>query len=136
MGEKEIEAVKEIDEVREVDETQALNKEAALAESLRRVNPRFLTESQKIDGLLSHDINPYQPHVLMNFNGIGKYKSIWRAMRKGKASVDGTPFPKKPFNNRKNKPNQDIKKAIHNELKKYRNRVNRVESTSEQPIGE
>jgi hypothetical protein len=46
--------------------------------------------------------NPYRQHKIIIFEAVKKYKSVFRAMRRGKVSVDGTLFPLRPFNNRKN----------------------------------
>lgn len=35
------------------------------------------------------------------FNGINKYKSVQRAIRRGHISPIGEPYPDRPFNNRK-----------------------------------
>lgn len=38
---------------------------------------------------------------LRNFSGVGKYKSIRRAIKRGKVSLWGDIYPNKPYNNRK-----------------------------------
>ena len=38
---------------------------------------------------------------LRNFAGIGKFKSIRRAIKRGRVSIWGDVYPNKPYNNRK-----------------------------------
>lgn len=58
---------------------------------------------------------------LMSFEGVKKFKSIKRAIRRGNASIYGEVFPKRPFNNRKptrgRSMNED-KKRIYGEIKR------------------
>ena len=76
-------------------------------------------EERRINNLQKVGVNPYAPHVIIHFSGVSKYKSVWRAMRRGHVSVNGELFPNKPFNNR---PNTSKRTGIHsrtvNEAKK------------------
>lgn len=38
---------------------------------------------------------------LRNYSGVGKFRSIRRAIKRGKASLWGDIYPNKPYNNRK-----------------------------------
>lgn len=40
--------------------------------------------------------------VLLTFEGVRKFKSVRRAIRRGHVSLDGIIYPKRPFNNRAN----------------------------------
>lgn len=89
-------------------------------------------EERRLNNLQRAGKDPYKPHNLINFSVIGKHKSIWRAMKRGKVSVSGEEFPDRPFNNRANTSNRndkgsrvvnDIKKNIYGEYKKVSNRA-------------
>ena len=57
---------------------------------------------------------------LITFDGVLKFKSINRAIKRGHASMYGEVYPKRPFNNRKNTPGRKLnalKQSIYNELK-------------------
>lgn len=79
------------------------------------------------DYLKSQGFNdPYKPHPLVSFSGL-KHKSIWRAMRREKVSIEGEAWPNKPFNNRGNSSKRknthsramnEEKKKVYVELKK------------------
>ena len=69
-------------------------------------------------------LEPYQGKtMLLVFDAVGKYKSVWRAMRRGHVSPHGIVYPSRPFNNRKptrgRKINED-KKVIYAELANQR----------------
>lgn len=57
---------------------------------------------------------------LRNYSGVGLFKSIRRAIRRGHVSMFGDIYPKRPFNNRKNKKLNEDKKGIYGQLKKGR----------------
>lgn len=59
-------------------------------------------EQRRINNLQKVGINPYTPHAIIHFDEVKKYKSVWRAMRRGHLSVNGELFPNRPFNNRAN----------------------------------
>lgn len=40
-------------------------------------------------------------YALSSFDGVHKYKSVWRAMRRGNVSASGVIYPHRPFNNSK-----------------------------------
>lgn len=64
---------------------------------------------------------------LYNFEAVSKFKSILRAIRKGRVTKYGVIIPKRPFNNRGNSNKKgkghsrslnELKKKIYGELKK------------------
>lgn len=64
---------------------------------------------------------------LITFEGVKKFKSIKRAIRKGLVTGYGTLIPKRPFNNRKNtskygnsRETNEYKKQMYETFKKYR----------------
>lgn len=58
-------------------------------------------ENAKIAYMIENRVNPYEPHMIYHQSGINKHRSVWRAMRRGNVSVDGSVFPRRPYNNRK-----------------------------------
>lgn len=80
-------------------------------------------EERRVNNIKAKGQNPYATHPLVYFDGVSKHKSVWRAMRRGHTSVVGEEFPKKPFNNRKNKKVNEVKKEIYGEYKKVLNRA-------------
>ena len=60
---------------------------------------------------------------IFTFNGVSKYKSIRRAIRRGHVSPIGMIYPNRPFNNRKNKPLETLKRKIYNGIKQAQSRV-------------
>lgn len=56
---------------------------------------------------------------LETWEAIGKFKSVKRAIRRGHVSLNGTIYPKRPFNNSKHSRNSlnDRKKAIYEQLR-------------------
>jgi hypothetical protein len=57
---------------------------------------------------------------LQVYSAVGKFKSIRRAIRRGHVAYYGIEYPKRPFNNRKNKPLENIKKTIYHGIKTAR----------------
>lgn len=65
---------------------------------------------------------------LLYFEGIKKFQSVFRAMRRGRVGINGEIYPKRPFNNRKVlnnrsikcRPINELKKTIHNDIKQHR----------------
>ena len=55
---------------------------------------------------------------LVNFSAVQKFKSVRRAIRRGHVAQWGIILPKRPFNNRKNKPLELIKRKIYESIKK------------------
>lgn len=66
-------------------------------------------------------INEGMPINLKIFDGVSKFKSIRRAMRRGHVTPWGTVAPKRPFNNRSRKkgtrPLEIEKERIYGQLK-------------------
>lgn len=54
---------------------------------------------------------------LITYQNVSKCKSIRRAIRRGTISKYGIKYPKRPFNNRKNKPLEDEKRVIYKNFK-------------------
>ena len=58
---------------------------------------------------------------MMSFEGVKKFKSIKRAIKRGNANIYGEVFPKRPFNNRKptrGRSMNEAKKRIYGEIKR------------------
>lgn len=55
---------------------------------------------------------------LHNFYGVGKYKSIRRAIKRGHVSIFGDIYPNRPYNNRKRGKGTDtyVKRNIYEQL--------------------
>jgi len=79
-------------------------------------------EDRRINNFKNQGIDLEKPHDLVYFDGTRKHKSVWRAMRRGHTSVNGEEFPNRPFNNRKDKKINEIKKDIYGEYKKVASR--------------
>lgn len=54
---------------------------------------------------------------LLTFEAVGKVKSIRRAIRRHNVAPFGIMYPKRPFNNRKNKPLEAVKRNIYHGIK-------------------
>lgn len=65
---------------------------------------------------------------LITYQNVNKCKSIRRAIRRGTVSPYGVKYPKRPFNNRSNKPLEDEKRAIYNNLKKKKFKESNISS--------
>lgn len=114
--------VKEIDEQEVTQEKPNGGYEESTEKFLERVHniPNdFLTEVDKRRLLEVMGYNPYGKHPLRVFNAVGKCRSVFRAIRRGHVSVDGQLFPKRPFNNRKDRELENRKKSIYNEYKRH-----------------
>lgn len=61
-------------------------------------------------GITSFKSLPEQFKYIRNFSAVNKVKSLSRAIRRGKVSITGELIPKRPFNNRKNRKNNELKK--------------------------
>lgn len=68
---------------------------------------------------------------LRTYIGVSKYKSVWRAMRRGHLTVDGYIIPKRPFSNGGNRSSRkgvhskemnEFKKSIYVHIKRLENR--------------
>ena len=51
--------------------------------------------------------------VLITFDGVRKYKSVFRAVRRGHVSPTGVIYPDRPYNNRAN---TSKRKGIHSRM--------------------
>lgn len=54
---------------------------------------------------------------LITYTAVNKVKSIRRAIKRGHVSLDGIVYPKRPFNNRKNRVLNERKKFIYGRIK-------------------
>lgn len=56
---------------------------------------------------------------LRTYDAVKRFKSVRRAIRRGRVSLDGVIYPKRPFNNAKHKKGSlnDEKKRIYEQLK-------------------
>ena len=69
---------------------------------------------------------------LITYDGVHRFKSIRRAMRRGHVTTEGIIMPIRPFNNRANtskrkgvhsRSTNELKKKIYGQLKQYQRRV-------------
>ena len=94
---------------------------------IKSTQEKFVSNEQmNIASLIKNGYNPDKPHPLLVFNGVSKCKSIWRAIRKQRASVDGSMYPKRPFNNRKPTKGRDMnedKKRLYEQFKHFNKHV-------------
>lgn len=60
---------------------------------------------------------------LLTFEAVGKVKSIRRAIRRHNVAPFGIMYPKRPFNNRKNKPLEAVKRNIYHGIKQAQSRA-------------
>lgn len=52
-------------------------------------------------------------------SGVRRFKSVHRAYRRGHCSISGTIYPRRPFNNRKDRPIENEKRKIYEHIKQY-----------------
>ena len=69
---------------------------------------------------------------LITYNGVYRFRSIRRAMRRGHVTTEGIVMPIRPFNNRANtskrkgvhsRSTNELKKKIYGQLKQYQRRA-------------
>lgn len=63
---------------------------------------------------------PESTYPLSSYDGVGRFQSIWRAIRRGKASPTGQVYPNRPFNNSKStrgRRENENRKRIYDQLK-------------------
>ena len=69
---------------------------------------------------------------LITYDGVHRFKSIRRAMRRGHVAAEGIVMPRRPFNNRANtskrkgvhsRSTNELKKKIYGQLKQYQRRA-------------
>lgn len=65
---------------------------------------------------------------LLTFDNVSKVKSVRRAIRRGRMSKIGILYPKRPFNNRKDKPLEKLKRNIYYGIKLSEYRRSLVEA--------
>ena len=69
---------------------------------------------------------------LITYDGVHRFKSVRRAMRRGHMTAEGIVMPRRPFNNRANtskrkevhsRSTNELKKKIYGQLKQYQRRA-------------
>lgn len=69
---------------------------------------------------------------LITYDGVHRFKSIRRAMRRGHVTTDGIIMPRRPFNNKANtskrkgvhsRSTNELKKRIYGQFKQYQRRA-------------
>ena len=69
---------------------------------------------------------------LITYDGVHRFKSIRRAMRRGHVTTEGIIMPRRPFNNKANtskrkgvhsRSNNELKKKIYGQFKQYQRRA-------------
>lgn len=69
---------------------------------------------------------------LITYDGVHRFKSVRRAMRRGHVTAEGIIMPRRPFNNRANtskrkevhsRSTNELKKKIYGQLKQYQRRA-------------
>ena len=69
---------------------------------------------------------------LITYDGVHRFKSIRRAMRRGNVTTEGIVMPRRPFNNRANtskrkgvhsRSTNELKKKIYGQFKQYQRRA-------------
>lgn len=69
---------------------------------------------------------------LITYDGVHRFKSVRRAMRRGHMTSEGIVMPRRPFNNRANtskrkgvhsRSTNELKKKIYEQLKQYQRRA-------------
>ena len=69
---------------------------------------------------------------LITYDGVHRFKSVRRAMRRGHMTSEGIVMPRRPFNNRANtskrkgvhsRSTNELKKKIYGQLKQYQRRA-------------
>ena len=69
---------------------------------------------------------------LITYDGVHRFKSIRRAMRRGHVTAEGIVMPRRPFNNRANtskrkgihsRSTNELKEKIYGQLKQYQRRA-------------
>ena len=69
---------------------------------------------------------------LITYDGVHRFKSVRRAMRRGHVTAEGIVMPRRPFNNRANTSKRkgvhsrctnELKKKIYGQLKQYQRRA-------------
>lgn len=69
---------------------------------------------------------------LITYDGVHRFKSIRRAMRRGHVTTEGIVMPRRPFNNRANtskrkgvhsRRTNELKKKIYGQLRQYQRRA-------------
>lgn len=90
---------------------------------------RDLMSQEEFEDYISKGITV--PH-LITYDGVHRFKSVRRAMRRGHMTSEGIVMPRRPFNNKANtskrkgvhsRSTNELKKKIYGQLKQYQRRV-------------
>ena len=90
---------------------------------------RDLMSQEEFEDYISKDIIALH---LITYDGVHRFKSIRRAMRRGHVTTEGIIMPIRPFNNRANtskrkgvhsRNTNELKKKIYGQLKQYQRRA-------------
>ena len=63
---------------------------------------------------------PEHVFPIRHFTGVKKYRSVWRAMRRGLASQNGEALPTRPFNNSKRTKGRKLQKDFQQASEQYK----------------
>ena len=97
-------------------------------EELKKIERELMSQEEFEDYISRGNIVPY----LITYNGVHRFKSIRRAMRRGHVTTEGIIMPIRPFNNRANtskrkgvhsRSTNELKKKIYGQLKQYQRRA-------------
>lgn len=81
---------------------------------------RDLMGLEEFQKYVSHGRDNKITERLVTFEGVSKFKSVNRAIRRGHRVSNGLLIPKRPFNNRSNTSHRKgTHSRVNNELKKY-----------------
>lgn len=90
---------------------------------------RDLMSQEEFEDYISKGITvPY----LITYDGVHRFKSVRRAMRRGHVTAEGIVMPRRPFNNKANtskrkgvhsRSTNELKNKIYGQLKQYQRRV-------------
>jgi len=67
-----------------------------------------------------NDMIAIDPLYISDYSSVKKFKSVRRAIRHNNVNSFGTILPKRPFNNRKNKPLENKKRLIYFNIKELK----------------
>lgn len=90
---------------------------------------RDLTSQEEFENYISKGIIVLH---LITYDGVHRFKSVRRAMRRGHMTSEGIVMPRRPFNNRANtskrkgvhsRSTNELKKKIYGQLKQYQRRA-------------
>lgn len=100
-------------------------------EEQKIVERPLMGEKEFIDYLKNNRIDVVKDFLennilhLRTFEAVGRFKSVRRAIKRGHVSIDGTIYPRRPFNNAKHGKDSlnNKKKRIYEQLKHKRESI-------------